>query len=340
VNSVTDPQSPSSVRNPVIWALLLPEAGFRSQVLGLAEAIGGTIIEKNVNLRWPWSIAPSTACPLPFSGLDPASDRLDPPWPDVVIGCGRRTIPLALAVKRASSGKTRAVYIQNPKGAAPRFDLVVSMHHDGLYGPNVLVVDTAIHRVTKAKLDAAGRDWGDRLARFGKPLLGVILGGRNKSFRFTPEVADRLITQLSAVIDTTHAGLVITPSRRTEPEIVEKFRRFSSQHEKIFFWDGSDDNPYMAMLSLCDALIVTEDSVSMISEALASEKPVASVPLAGRSPRHQAFIDQLLKTGAVSRFRGEWPKPAAVTVANVTAIAADHVRRLLAQSSDNPIRQP
>ena len=39
-------------------------------------------------------------------------------------------------------------------------------------------------------------------------------------------------------------------------------------------WDGTGDNPYFAYLALADALLVTADSVSMVSEAAATGKPV------------------------------------------------------------------
>lgn len=321
----------SSAKPITLWALLLPEAGFRSQVLGLAESVGATLIEKNVDLRKPWSILPASLCPFPLWGLDPKRDQLQPPWPDVVIACGRRTIPLALAVKRASGGRTLAVYIQNPKGATPSFDLVVSMRHDGLEGPNVMVVDTAIHRVTPEKLAAARDEWRERFAALPHPLVGVILGGRNRSFRFTPAVADQMIAQLGALSTTEGAGFIITPSRRTEPEIVDRFKRFATEHPtSVQFWDGQGDNPYFGLLALSDALIVTEDSVSMVSEALASRKPVATVPLEGTAKRHQAFIDNLIHKQAVSRFNGTIPIKAPEQHVDQTAQAAAVIRTMLA----------
>ena len=328
---MTDPLTRLSAKPVTLWALLLPEAGFRSQVLGLAERLGATLIEKNVDLRKPWSILPARLCPFPLLGLDPKLDRLEPPWPDVVIACGRRTIPLALAIKRASGGRTLAVYIQNPKGAMPSFDLVVSMRHDGLEGPNVMVVDTAIHRVTPEKLAAARDEWRERFTTLPHPLVGVILGGKNRSFRFTEAVADRMIAQLIALSTTDGAGFIITPSRLTEPEIFEKFKRFAAEHPAIVrFWDGHGDNPYFGLLALSDALIVTEDSVSMVSEALASGKPVATVQLEGKAKRHQTFIENLIDKQAISRFDGTLPQVNAVPAADQTEQAAEMIRAMLA----------
>lgn len=326
-----DPLMGTLTHKPIVWALLLPEAGFRSQVLGLADAIGGELVEKNIDLRKPWSLLPASLCPFPLLGLDPISDPLAAPWPDIVVACGRRTIPLALAIKRASKGKTLAVYIQNPKSAAKHFDLVVSMRHDGLEGRNVLIADTAIHRVTPEKLALAQSEWHERFSNLKRPLIGVILGGKNRSFRFTMAIADSMIRQLTTLSRNNGASILITPSRRTEPQIIDRFKSFAATEPSyIRFWDGQGDNPYFGMLALSDALVVTEDSVSMISEAVASGKPVATVALEGTSKRHQAFIRNLIELHAVTRFDGSFPAESNIRLPNYTALAAQTIRDQLA----------
>jgi len=316
-----------------LWALALPEAGFRSQVIGLAEAVGGRVEVKNVDLAAPWRYLPASFCVRPLSALTPGSDQLTAPWPDAVIACGRRTIPLAIAIKRASHNRTKLIYIQNPKASASEFDLVISMRHDELQGPQVLTVDTAMHRVTDAKLNAAQGTHDPRLDALPQPLLGVVLGGRNKNFRFTQRVALRLIDQLTRVQRETGAGIAITPSRRTEHDVKDAFRAFAKKSESVFFWDEQGDNPYLGILAKADALVVTEDSVSMVSEALATQKPVATVPLAGTAKRHEAFIDALLRRDAVTRFTGSWPELRSAPQQDATQRAAEAVRVVLQKSA-------
>jgi len=73
------------------------------------------------------------------------------------------------------------------------------MKHDNQSGPNVMAVDTAIHRVTRTKLTAAAVEWKARLGTHPRPLIGVILGGRNRSFRFTEAVLNRAIANLTTL---------------------------------------------------------------------------------------------------------------------------------------------
>ena len=80
----------------------------------------------------------------------------------------------------------------------------------------------------------------------------------------------------------------------------------------VFVWDQVGDNPYLAILALADRLIVSSDSVSMISEALAAGPPVEVFDLAVR--RHQPFLDTLVAEQLVRRFSGKsnhrsWPAP-------------------------------
>src|SRR5690349_18466284 len=131
----------------VTWVLTPGEPGMRSQALGLAHAVRLPVEEKRVGVRPPYTLLPSGLLPVPLSALDSASDRLTPPWPRLVIACGRRAIDPALAIKRLSGGRTLAAYVQNPELGRSRFDLVAAMPHDGVRGTNVMLVPTALHGV-------------------------------------------------------------------------------------------------------------------------------------------------------------------------------------------------
>lgn len=314
---------------PRIWAITTGEAGMRSQVLGLGEALGVPFEEKIVSARPPFSFVPPILLPEPKLAIRDADKVLTPPWPDLVITCGRRSVYAALAIRQASKGQSTLVHIQNPIGATQAFDLVIAMRHDGVSGDNVLTIDTALHRVTPIKLVEGARAWRDRFAALPRPLIGVILGGRNRNYRFTAEIADRMIADLRRLQKSMGIGVIVTPSRRTEPEIVEKFKAFGRETPGVMVWNGEGENPYFGILGLADAIIVTADSVSMISEAIATGKPVATVALHGHARRHEQFVDLMIERGAVSRFNGTIPPGQRERQPDANALVVERIGDLL-----------
>src|SRR6185437_9042063 len=137
---------------PLAWVLHDGKAGMASQALGLAEAAGFAFVEKALSIRAPWAWLPPQLWTRPLAAASGAA--LSPPWPDLVIGCGRNTAMPALAIRRAGGGRTVAVHVQDPHVGRAAFDLMVVPAHDRLRGPRVVATLGAIHRVSASRLAA------------------------------------------------------------------------------------------------------------------------------------------------------------------------------------------
>ncbi len=272
----------------------------RSQALGLAEAVGLPIVEKHIVVRRPWRWLPGGFPPVPLSALDPQGDRLAPPWPRLVVTCGRRSIGLALAIKRRSGGRTITAYVQNPELGRRGFDLVAAMPHDGVTGPNVVTVRTALHPITQARLAAARDEWKASLKRDDRPLLGVLVGGNNSSYRLTAAVTERLARILRTARTGHGMTAVVTPSRRTGESAKRILAQALESGALGTMWDEAGRNPYVGILALADRLIVTGESISMISEALATGSPVHVLRLEGNGRRHDRFLREIINARLVS----------------------------------------
>lgn len=300
----------ASADPPVVWTMHDGKIGMANQVAGLAEALGWPLVEKRVAIRAPWRHLPPALWLAPFAALDPAGAQVAPPWPDILIACGRNTVALARRVKRAASGRTFWVQVQDPRFARSEVDLIVAPLHDPAPGDNVFRTRGAVHRVTPEKLRAAVARFAPLFAPLPRPLAAVLIGGDNKAYRLSAArfalLCDQLVGLASAGI-----GLAITPSRRTSAA------QRAALKERLaglpaYIWDGGGDNPYFGLLAAADAIIVTADSVSMISEAAATGKPVHIVELEGGSRKFARFQDVLRGAGITRPFAGtieSWTYP-------------------------------
>lgn len=280
------------------WIITEGIAGTENQCLGLAEALGVSAEVKRVKLRAPWKqLSPwlrwGHGCALAKD-----SDRIDAPYPDILIASGRKSIGVALHVKKMSGGKTFLVQVQDPHVDPALFDLVVVPAHDRLRGANVLVTAGALHRVTPEKLASEQVEF-TALAQLPQPRVAVLIGGTSKNHTMTRADAERLAAQLKGL----NASLMVTASRRTGEENAQILRAALSG-DNVFFWDGQGRNPYFAMLALADYIVVTEDSVSMASEAVSTGKPVYVAALSGGSPKLRRFHENLQVQGYTRPFAG------------------------------------
>lgn len=309
------------------WAVTEGAIGMENQAVGLSEAVGLPTVIKRVMARAPWRYLPAQVWPKPLNLLTAESDPLLPPWPRLLISCGRRSAPFGMAVRRASAGKCFTVHIQDPKVGLDNFDLVVPPRHDGVTGPNVIVSRGALNRVTADKLAEGARRLAPRLAHLPRPLLAVLLGGTSNSYKLTTARMTQIGHQLRELIQSAGAGLAITPSRRTGVENTAVLRR-ELPDDKIFLWDGTGDNPYFGLLGLADAIAVTCESASMVSEAATTGKPLYVIDLEGGSKRFHTFHEMLRADGITRPFDGHLEKWSYDPL-NDTAIVAATIRQRL-----------
>ena len=303
------------------WILSEGFAGLQAQALGLAEAAGLQPELRVLAPRAPWKWFAASLWPAPLAAVP---DAIRAPLPGLVIGCGGVAAAVGAALRR--SGR-KVVQVQHPRMDPRRFDLIVVNRHDDLTGPNVLVTRTALHRVTPARLAEAARRWRPHFEHLKRPLVAVLVGGSNGRFRLDAAVARELAGQLAAMVRRDGVGVAVTPSRRTEPAVTRVLTEALAPLGG-YVWDGGGENPYFGMLALADAIVVTMDSISMISEAVATEAPVLLASLPGRSRRIGLFTDALFAEGRLRAFAGRYETWPVAPLDDTPAAAAEMRRRL------------
>ncbi len=305
---------------PTSFILSEPYAGLQAQALGLAEAAGlaPSIIELHPRRIYAWLAA--NLWPEPLAAVD-----LKNPPSGMILTVGGTGAAVGAALKRRGNA---VIQIQNPRMKLNKFDVIVANLHDEITGPNVIVTRTALHRATPERLAAAQAEWAPRFAHLPRPLVAVLVGGSNGRYRLEAAEGTALARSLAGMMRRDKIGLMLTPSRRTAQSARDALYQ-TLEPLGAWIWNMQGDNPYFGMLACADMIVATIDSISMVSEAVATRAPVLLAELPGKSRRISLFNDMLLESGRARQFCGQveyWP----VQPMDDTAEAAAKVRKALA----------
>lgn len=315
---------------PILWGITDGSAGMVSQVEGVLQALGLPYVMKVVRRKRPFVWLPVSFFHNALKQLEKESDSVQEPWPDAVVTSGRRSASIALAIKAASGGFTRAIHLTDPRGCRMQFNLIVAMEHDNTPGANVIHTHFALHRVTEAKLVEAQHAWRAHFAALPKPHIGVLIGGSTNKYTLTEHAFSVLIMQLKAVLESTPGSLLITPSRRTGGANVAALKAAFADNPHVFLHDGEGENPYLGILATADHLMITDDSVNMLSEGYSTGKPITLLPFAGhKNTKPARFAARLIGEGVARPFAlplMSWRYP----VVNEMNRVVEAVRRVLA----------
>jgi len=307
---------------PRIWALSDGAAGNERQATALAEALGGDVRVVRLRIREPWAtLAPRLVLGARFGIRDDEGNALVPPWPDIAIGCGRRAALATRALRDWSEGRTFTVQILDPRIDPLAFDVVIAPQHDRVRGDNVIRSIGALNPVD-AKWLQAGRAAFPSLGQHGAPRTAVLIGATNSAQRIDRAYFDTLLERLAAWHANDGGSYFVSASRRTPPEIAAHLRNAFAAWPGVF-WGGHDDgaNPYAGFLGWADRLVITPDSVNMISEASATGKPVYTFTPRAITGKLARFHAELRASGHLRTFDAVSERPQPEPLAETRAIA-------------------
>ena len=337
------------------WVVSEAIAGTRSQCLGVVGALA-EIAEReyntkihtkifDVSLHFPWKFLPwPQYFPLSARSFIPPFPVDDRPLPDVFIGAGRKAIAASLYMDRfCKSQKNKGdqnvvkpfrVQLQDPRIPPRYFDLVAAPHHDQLHGDNVIVTDGAPNKIDSNFL-AEGKAIFDSLFQtLPNPKIAVLIGGRSKAYKIEDSELVAIAHSLKNLAQNYKAGVMITISRRSPPNAYALFARILAQEIKggqayLYNPDNpNEQNPYAGLLAWADYILVSADSVSMISEAASTAKPVYILPLKGGNAKLRRFHDHMMNKGVARLFDGKldhWVSPG---LRDSHLIARDIIKRV------------
>ncbi|USO01764.1 MAG: mitochondrial fission ELM1 family protein [Alphaproteobacteria bacterium] len=225
------------------------------------------------------------------------------PW-DYIISAGRRSAPVAVAMKKILSPHTPLFFHIMDPGWWYRdsFDALIIPTHDGLKGDNCISVPGALAmRVQPSKeVESAYKNHINPKL----PTVVMLIGGNTSSYTFTAQTVSFWCACMSKQLAATPMNVLISFSRRTTPDIREKII-CESQKWGAWVWDETPPNPYPFLLNVADIFLISQDSISMVSEAALMGKALYLLSLEGKKRKFDHFYHDIIDKGYAHWFAGD-----------------------------------
>lgn len=266
--------------------------------------------------------------------------------PDIIISCGSSLAAVNLILSRQN--RASSVVVMRP-GLLPlkNFDLVIIPAHDKPPSlNNIVVIDGALSEFNKPRLKEQGdlmlKELSGRKILLREHCIGLLLGGDMKKFRLDPDKVAIVIREVKELAQRLDFDILVTTSRRTSKQVEDLVRSQLSGFERCKFMVIANEKNYDfasgGIIDLSSIVVVSAESISMISEASSGEKYVFVFNLTGLAGKHRVFIDNLVDKKYIYLSEPHelcrkaidlWSKRPAVEIPNNLLTIKEALRRLL-----------
>lgn len=266
---------------PKVWVLTTGDERYDRQGLELARALSWPFETRRLVLNRLRRL-PNLVLGASLISVDRReSDRLAPPWPDLVITSGRKSVPAALWIRKQSGGRTRLVQIGRPRAPFALFDLIVSFPGSRLpLRDNVLSVAAPLAGIPRAQLEAAKAQWAERLTPLPEPRTLFVIGRGRDGYRVDPAAIARAASRLAAELRRDGGSLLVLLDRKA-PRAAETAVReaLADLPALIVREDAHARDARAALLAAAARVAVTADEIAALAEACLAGKPALLVEL-------------------------------------------------------------
>jgi mitochondrial fission protein ELM1 len=274
-----------SKRAVVVWAFTDGKAGHENQTRGLLAALARRTA---ADVRWikvpPYS---SVLTNLMIKRFLPGAAL---PSPDFLVGAGHRTHLPLIAARRARGGKS--IVLMKPSLPRVWFDLCVIPEHDQASGGNVLTTRGALNAMQP----------GNKQAHTGL----ILIGGPSRHHGWREK---ELVAQVEEIVrrDAT-LQWTLTTSRRTPPSTTARLAALVAKNLTVVPVRDTGPGWLPERLAAARCAWVSEDSVSMVYEALTAgcATGILAVPARRRGKQKLRHgIEALVREGLVTGY-AQW----------------------------------
>lgn len=232
------------------------------------------------------------------------AQTLEHQFADIIISAGSSLVPLNLLLKKENLAKSVVIMKPSFPYSPEWFDLSILPMHDQLKKASNSIVRTliALNKVEEGLLETAAKKFSGQILpkTTGRKRISIFIGGPSKSYDFNRDEFQKWIRELKICVEKQNYELLITTSRRTSHGISEIVKNEFSKHPMtkllVIANEANIEGVTYGMLAHSDIAMITEDSVSMISEAVSAGKQVLVLQIGnGKLPKKHNHFHELLE---------------------------------------------
>ena len=274
--------------------------GMQNQSVALARAIGCNPLLIELKPFWLTRLFPTLLAgrfSIPLSNKD---KNLFSCKSKILLTCGSRMAGISIGLKRyfdKQNIKIFRIHIQNPKISSKNFDILVVPEHDNIYGDNIILSKGSLHQIKKENLKDFHKKIESKTMKNLKKHVVMLIGGNTKNQKVSQISSILLSLEIKRIQDLFKCEIVICTSRRTPEFLLKDIKKAEIPKCTIVEPNNQNENLYPGIMFNANFVLVTSDSINMISEAMGSGKPVFGFDLFKQRGRKLVFIENLITEG-------------------------------------------
>ncbi|MBI3315963.1 MAG: mitochondrial fission ELM1 family protein [Candidatus Omnitrophica bacterium] len=231
-------------------------------------------------------------------------ETLSRAYADIVVSCGHSLLGANLYMKEENSA--RSVVVMKPSFSPRYFDVLIVPRHDKIKkAANVFTTEGALVFSSSEALETESRRLAEETGLTGSiQKIGLLVGGDTDDVRFVEAPLQGIFDALDRHCRSTGAALLATSSRRTPSWADALLKRYFKENERcrllVVANEANRPGVVQGILGLCDLVLVSGESMSMVSEAVASGKRVIVFLPFDKSrlkSKYRSFLNRLYETG-------------------------------------------
>jgi KDO2-lipid IV(A) lauroyltransferase len=235
-------------------------------------------------------------------------DKLMKRYAEFVVSCGSSLAPVNIYMSKENNAKNVVVMDPAIPFSRGRFNFIIAPKHDNMRrGKNIVTTTLAPNLVNAKALEAAAEDIRKRVSIAADNVIGLLIGGDNPEFTLSDNLLKRTLADVLKVCESNDAELLVTTSRRTgkAQEAIIKATLQKNPRCKLLVI-ANENNPegtLAGILALSNVVIVSGESISMVSESVSSGKKTVVFSLdkkKGGMTKHEQALESLAHGGYIS----------------------------------------